>query len=256
MVQHQINWSLIDRVRTKNPIVLNLANLVTIDKVADAVSAVGASPIMSVEPTEADEMVALANALSINLGTINEHQATQIRTVLRAATPLKPLVLDPVAVSAIPSRLEFAHSLLNDFHFDAIRGNTSHGIDAGKVPNQVQIAETCARRYHSIVVLTGETDIITDGQVVYENPFSAEMLTMNVGSGDMLSSIIAAFLGTTTNTWDACIVATVLVSAAGVLANRYSVGLGSWQVQFFDQLSIMDTKVLLEFFAESEDYLD
>ncbi|WP_267865618.1 hydroxyethylthiazole kinase [Limosilactobacillus reuteri] len=135
--------------------------------------------------------------------------------------------------------------------------NTSHGIDAGKVPNQVQIAETCARRYHSIVVLTGETDIITDGQVVYENPFSAEMLTMNVGSGDMLSSIIAAFLGITTNTWDACIVATVLVSAAGVLANRYSVGLGSWQVQFFDQLSIMDTKALLEFFDESEeDYLD
>ena len=36
MVQRQINWSLIDRVRTKNPIVLNLANLVTIDKVADA----------------------------------------------------------------------------------------------------------------------------------------------------------------------------------------------------------------------------
>lgn len=159
--------------------------------------------------------------------------------------------------------------MLNDFHFDVIRGNaseiaalveadnTSHGIDAGKVPNQVQIAETCARRYHSIVVLTGETDLITDGQVIYENPFSAEMLTMNVGSGDMLSSIIAAFLGTTTNTWDACIVATVLVSAAGVLANRYSVGLGSWQVQFFDQLSIMDTKALLEFFAESEeDYLD
>lgn len=269
MVQRQINWSLIDRVRTKNPIVLNLANLVTIDKVADAVSAVGASPIMSVEPTEADEMVALANALSINLGTINEHQATQIRTVLRAATPLKPLVLDPVAVSAIPSRLEFAHSLLNNFHFDVIRGNaseiaalveadnTSHGIDTGKVPNQVQIAKTCARRYHSIVVLTGETDIITDGQVIYENPFSAEMLTMNVGSGDMLSSIIAAFLGITSNTWDACIVATVLVSAAGVLANRYSVGLGSWQVQFFDQLSIMDTKALLEFFEESEeDYLD
>lgn len=80
---------------------------------------------------------------------------------------------------------------------------------------------------------------------------------MNVGSGDMLSSIIAAFLGITSNTWDACIVATVLVSAAGVLANRYSVGLGSWQVQFFDQLSIMDTKALLEFFEESEeDYLD
>ncbi|AWD62467.1 hydroxyethylthiazole kinase [Limosilactobacillus reuteri] len=60
MIQRQIDWSLIDRVRAKNPIVLNLANLVTIDKVADAVSAVGASPIMPVEPAEADEMVMLA----------------------------------------------------------------------------------------------------------------------------------------------------------------------------------------------------
>ena len=70
MVQRQINWSLIDRVRTKNPIVLNLANLVTIDKVADAVSAVGASPIMSVEPTEKDEMEKMDDAISINLETI------------------------------------------------------------------------------------------------------------------------------------------------------------------------------------------
>lgn len=225
MVQHQIDWSLVDRVRTKNPIILNLANLVTIDKVADAVSAVGASPIMSVEPTEASEMVRLADAICVNLGTINHQQIDQIQAVLNAAIPLKPLVLDPVAVSAVPSRLKLAHSLLANFHFDVIRGNaseiaaligadnTSHGIDAGQVDNQIQIAETCARQFQSIVVLTGETDLITDGQLIYENPFEAEMLTMNVGSGDMLSSIIGAYIGTTTNTWDACIVATVLVSA-------------------------------------------
>ncbi|MBB1123398.1 hydroxyethylthiazole kinase [Limosilactobacillus albertensis] len=269
MAEHQINWSLIDRVRTKNPIVLTLANLVTIDKVADSISAVGASPIMSVEPAEANEMANLANAITINLGTVNQQQIDQIQTILQTVSPLKPLVLDPVAVSAVPSRLKLAQSLLNKFHFDVIRGNaseiaalvdadnTSHGIDAGKVDRPIQVAELCARRFQSIVILTGETDLITDGQIIYENPFSAEMLTMNVGSGDMLSSIVAAYLGVTSNTWDACIVATVLVSAAGVLANRYSVGLGSWQVQFFDQLSIMDTKALLEFLEESEeDYLD
>ena len=109
--------------------------------------------------------------------------------------------------------------MLNDFHFDVIRGNaseiaalveadnTSHGIDAGKVPNQVQIAETCARRYHSIVVLTGETDLITDGQVIYENPFSAEMLTMNVGSGD--SFLYHRCIFRILLILDACIVATV-----------------------------------------------
>ena len=270
MEEHQINWSLIDRVRTKNPIVLTLANLVTIDKVADAVSAIGASPIMSIEVNEASEMVELADAITINLGTISQQQLTQIKKVLHKANYRKPLVLDPVAVGAVSSRLKIAQNLLKEFHFDVIRGNASeiaaligdvdnksHGIDAGAVTNQVHIAELCARRFHAIVILTGETDIITDGQVLYKNPFTAEMLTINVGSGDILSSLVAAFLGTTTNTWDACIVATVLMSAAGVLANRYSAGLGSWQVQFFDQLSIMDANSLLDFLNESEeDYLD
>ena len=41
------------------------------------------------------------------------------------------------------------------------------------------------------------------------------------------------------------------------LPNIYTLGLGSCKLQFFDQLSIMDKKALLEFFAESEeDYLD
>lgn len=185
MAEHQINWSLIDRVRTKNPIVLTLANLVTIDKVADSISAVGASPIMSVEPAEANEIANLANAITINLGTVNQQQIDQIQTILQTVSPLKPLVLDPVAVSAVPLRLKLAQSLLNKFHFDVIRGNaseiaalvdadnTSHGIDAGKVDRPIQVAELCARRFQSIVILTGETDLITDGQIIYENPFSA-----------------------------------------------------------------------------------
>ncbi|MBB1078910.1 hydroxyethylthiazole kinase [Limosilactobacillus sp. STM2_1] len=269
MVKHQINWSLVDQLRTKNPIILTLANLVTIDKVADAVSAIGASPIMSVEVNEAAEMVELADAIAINLGTISQQQLMQIKATLQEANHHKPLILDPVAVGAVPSRMKIAQSLLTEFHFDVIKGNASeiaaligingksHGIDAGTVPNQVQIAERCARQFHTIVILTGETDLITDGQVLYQNPFTVEMLTTNVGSGDMLSSIVAAFAGITTDIWDACIVATVLISAAGVLANRYSAGLGSWQVQFFDQLSIMNTNSLLDFLEESEeDYLD
>lgn len=266
MLNHQIDWFLLDQVREKNPIVLNVANLVTIDKVADAVSAIGASPIMSFESNEAKNMVELADTITINLGTINQEQVNQIESVLQLNNSNKPVVLDPVAINAVPYRLKFVQSLFNDFHFDVIRGNaseiaalvgadnTSHGIDAGLVNHPFQVAKLCAQRSNSIVVLTGETDIITDGQFIYENFLSSTMLKMNIGSGDILSSIIAAFLGITSNTRDACVVATVLVTVAGIIASQKSLGLGSWQVQFFDQLSQLNAEKLLDFLNEREEY--
>lgn len=265
MQNQQIDWSLLDQVRAQNPIVLTLANLVTIDRVADAVSAVGASPIMSFESAEAKEIANMADAITINFGTINQEQVNQIRTILQANVANKPVVLDPVAVGAIPYRLKIAQALLNDFHFDVIRGNaseiaalagegnSSHGIDAGIVTHPLQVAKLCARRFNTMVVLTGKTDFITDGNITYENILSTNMLATNVGSGDILSSILAAFLATTTSIHDACVVATVLVSVAGIIASRHSSGLGSWQVQFFDQLSRLSTKTLLEFLNESEE---
>lgn len=265
MQNQPINWSLVDQLRAQNPIVLTLANSVTIAKVADSISAVGGSPIMSVEPAEAAELVKFADAITINLGTINQHQLRQIKTVLQAAGNTKPLVLDPVAVGAITWRQKIAKELLAEFHFDVIRGNASeiaaligaadhsHGIDAGEVTHQLQVATDCARRFQAIVILTGKTDLITDGNHYYTNPIGTNMLTVNVGSGDILASLTAAFLGTTANSWDACIVATVMVAVAGTLAAHHSpTALGSWQVQFLNQLSTMNTARLLNFIQESE----
>ncbi|MFR0771276.1 MAG: hydroxyethylthiazole kinase [Limosilactobacillus pontis] len=73
---------LIDQVRQKNPVVLTVANDVTAGKVADALSACGVSPIMSKAPEEAQAMVSLADAITINLGTINQSQLALIRAIL------------------------------------------------------------------------------------------------------------------------------------------------------------------------------
>lgn len=241
---------LIDQVRQKNPVVLTVANDVTAGKVADALSACGVSPIMSKAPEEAQAMVSLADAITINLGTINQPQLALIRAILDANAGRRPVVLDPVAVGSADYRLTIAKQLLNDYYFSVIRGNASeiaalagfapagHGIDAGGIQyDPVLLAKQCAHHYHTCVLLTGRTDVVTDGQDVFLNPTSSPMLTVNVGSGDMLSSLTAAYLTVGESPITSSAVIATAFSMAGATAAQHTLGLGQWQARFFDELS-------------------
>lgn len=244
--------NLIEKVRQENPVVLTIANMVTPDKVADGLSAVGASPIMSAEPQEAAEMVALANGITINLGTITNYQEKEIKAVLKSNQNDKPLVLDPVAIGASAYRHSLAMDLLNNYHFTVIRANAgeiaslagvnwqSHGIDSGSGNgNQEQLAKAVAKKFDCIVILSGKTDIITDGTNSYLNHLTTPNFVKNVGSGDMLSSIIAAYLAVSDHPFLASCVATKVFTAAGVKAAREVTGFGQWQVRLMNELAVI-----------------
>ncbi len=243
---------LIDQVRRARPVVLTLANLVTAGKVADALSALGASPIMSFDEREAAEMVACAQSIAINLGTITRAQEAQIEAVLAVNANRRPTVLDPVAVASIPHRLTLAKRLLARYRFTAIRGNASeiaallgqaqagHGIDAGQpTGDPAARAQECARRYQTCVLLSGPVDYLSDGQQVVTNHLSIPPLATNVGSGDLLSSILAAYLATGAPPLAAAALAARVVTLAGSRAAAGTSGLGSWQAAFLDHLSLM-----------------
>ncbi|MEE6636676.1 hydroxyethylthiazole kinase [Limosilactobacillus pontis] len=235
---------LIDRVRAQNPVVLTVANSVTAGKVADALSASGVSPIMSQAPEEATAMVNLADAI-----TIDQAQLTLIRAILDANAGQRPVVLDPVAVGSSAYRLTIAKQLLADYYFTVIQGNASeiaalagfaasgHGIDAGNDQDDpVMVAKRCAHAYHTCVLLTGATDVVTDGQEVFTNPTRTRMLTINVGSGDMLSSLTAAYLASGDNPLASSALMATAFSLTGAVAAQHATGLGSWQAHFFDEL--------------------
>lgn len=228
---------LIDRVRAQKPVVLTVANSVTAGKVADALSASGVSPIMSQAPEEATAMVNLADAITINLGTIDQAQLTLIRAILDANAGQRPVVLDPVAVGSSAYRLTIAKQLLADYYFTVIRGNASeiaalagfaasgHGIDAGNDQDDpVMVAKRCAHAYHTCVLLTGSTDVVTDGQEVFTNPTGTRMLTVNVGSGDMLSSLTAAYLASGDNPLASSALVATAFSLAGAVAAQLNYG--------------------------------
>ena len=266
MENAELPAQLVGQVRRKNPVVLTIANDVTADKVSDGLSACGASPIMSKAPEEAAEMVNLADAITINLGTINSNQLVMIRAVLDANVGRRPVVLDPVAVGSVDYRLKIAKQLLADYYFTVIRGNaseiaalagydsTGHGIDAGgHQPSPVPVAKQCAQRYHTCVCLTGATDVVTDGQDIFINPTGTDMLIVNVGSGDMLSSITAAYLTVGDTPVVSSALAAKFFSLAGANAAQQAVGLGQWQMYFFDELSQLDSQQLANQLAKERD---
>lgn len=74
----------IKQIREVNPVVVNYANFVTPFLVANGLNAVGASPIMSEEESEAEELVRLASAVTINLGAVRREGWADIETLCQA----------------------------------------------------------------------------------------------------------------------------------------------------------------------------
>jgi len=58
-------------VREKKPLIHNITNYVVMNYTANALLACGASPVMAHAEEEVEEMVSLAGALVINIGTLS-----------------------------------------------------------------------------------------------------------------------------------------------------------------------------------------
>ena len=68
-------------VREKSPLVHNITNYVAMNFSANALLAIGASPVMAHAVEEMDDMVGIASALVINIGTLD---AEWVRGMLKA----------------------------------------------------------------------------------------------------------------------------------------------------------------------------
>ncbi len=253
-----MDLSLLDRLRKENPVVLTVANLVTPMDVATGANLIGASPIMSAAKEEASDMVKLANAVTINLGTVSPSQFAEMRAVMDAANASQtPAVFDPIACNASSYRMDCAQELLGAYDWTVIRGNAgeiaalagadweSRGIDAGQGDGDiVEITKKCAKKYHVIAVATGEIDVISDGENVAQIPFGSPLFTVHVGTGDMLSTIIAAFTGITNDFFTAAKTACLTFALAGQKAASHNASPRQWDQRFFDNLYIANAQTV------------
>src|ERR687884_2366614 len=111
-------------LRERKPLVHQITNYVVMNETANATLALGALPVMAHAREEVEEMVRLAGALVINIGTLSPHWVEAMLAAGRAANEAGvPVTLDPVGAGATRYRTETAKRLLDEVDVAVLRGN-------------------------------------------------------------------------------------------------------------------------------------
>ena len=111
-------------LRERRPLVHQITNYVVMNETANATLALGALPVMAHAREEVEEMVALAGALVLNIGTLSPHWVEAMLAAGKAANASAiPVVLDPVGAGATSYRTETARRLLDEVEIAVLRGN-------------------------------------------------------------------------------------------------------------------------------------
>ena len=237
-------------LRTESPLVHNITNYVVMNNSANALLAVGASPVMAHWVSEMEEMTAIAGALVINIGTLDDKW---IEGMLAAGKAAKrrgiPVILDPVGVGATSQRTEAAMRIIEECNPAIIRGNASEvmalvdasvkskGVDSSASSDDaVEYAKRLSADTGAVVVISGETDYITDGTDVYTVEGGSPVMTAVTGMGCTATAIVGACAAVVADRMVAATAAMALMSLAGERAAAYSRGNGSMQMNFLDEL--------------------
>ncbi|PCL87531.1 hydroxyethylthiazole kinase [Klebsiella pneumoniae] len=236
-------------LRAHSPLVHCMTNDVVQTFTANVLLAVGASPAMVIDPREAAQFAAIADALLINVGTLTEDRAVAMRAAVEHARQAgKPWTLDPVAVGALTVRTAFCHELLA-FQPAAIRGNASEilalaGMSAGgrgvdttdTAAAALPAAQALARRLATVVAVTGEGGITSPtAERVLSVAGGNPLMTRVVGTGCALSAVVAASAALPGDRLENVAAACGLMKQAGEIAARQG-GPGSFIPAFLDAL--------------------
>lgn len=247
-------------VRQRSPLVHNITNYVAMNFSANALLAVGASPVMAHAVEEMEEMTAIADALVINIGTLDSQW---VEGMLKAGNAMRRrggvIVLDPVGAGASSFRNETARRIIETCRPDIIRGNASEimaltnsgvrsrGVDSTEAPNDaLKAAKVLARLSNSVVTVSGPTDYITDGERVETVANGSPMMTRVTAMGCTASSMTGVFASVNKNVFEAAVHAMAVMGVAGEIAAEKSAGPGSMFANFIDELYLLTPDILLK----------
>lgn len=254
---HDELWSCIRQVREKAPLVHNITNYVVMNNTANALLAVGASPVMAHAQSEVEDMVSIADALVINMGTLDEYTTDSMQAAARQAKKLgKPWVLDPVGAGATPYRTQaIAHMLA--YQPTIIRGNASEilalttahqqtkGVDSAHTSAEaLEAGRQLATSTGAIVCVSGVTDFIIGQQQTMALHNGHALMSRVTGMGCTASALIGAMAGSHSDAYEATVAAMALMGIAGELAATQAEGPGSLQMHFLDMLFTIDATAI------------
>lgn len=254
------------KVKELSPLVHCITNPISINQCANGVLGVGARPIMAEHPLEAEEITKTAHALVMNLGNITD---VRMKSMLISGSRAKkdgiPRVIDMVGVACSQLRRDFAAQLIKTASPGLIKGNYSEikaladpeynspGVDteAGLTENIIaKAAVELAQKYNTIVLASGKTDIVTDGNRLVYIKNGSPRLSAVTGTGCMLGALCGCFMAVCGDIL-APVAACAVMGISGELSGNIQ-GTGSFMVSLLDNLSTLSDKDIDKFLKTEE----
>lgn len=253
-------WADIVAVRERAPLVHSITNFVVTGFNANVLLAAGASPVMAHAHEEVMEMAGIAQALVLNIGTLEPYWIESMRLALKTAAHRGiPTVLDPVGAGATTYRNASVALLLDTAAPSVVRGNASeimsvtglnghtkgvdsnHGADSDEA---LRGAHALVERTQGVVCISGATDYILAQQRLAQLHNGHVWMTRITGLGCSASALVGAFCSVQPDAWRATVSAMALLGVAGEVAAQKAQargqGLGSMQALLLDELQLLD----------------
>ncbi len=251
---------ILSTLRTTRPLIHHLTNDVVKNDTANMTLFFGGLPVMTAAREEVVEMVQAASALVLNIGTLTPAQVETMLAAGHAANARNiPIILDPVGAGATQLRTDAALHLLSELRIAVLRGNVGEigavsgmggavrGVESiGSDTDPQILAREAARSFKTVVAITGQRDLISDGQRLYGVDNGHIWLTTLTGTGCMATTAIATCAAVAP---DALLAATAALAAYGLAAERTAAmagvqGPGSFKAAFFDQVYNLTPELL------------
>lgn len=247
----------VEEVRATNPMAGSVTNTVTIDFVANAQLAVGGSAAMVYLPDEGECLVAAGGAVYLNMGTqFPIYTETIPRTAAAAFNAGKPWVIDPVGIGIGKQRSDLLLEV-KQYKPTIIRGNASEiialaglwdlagtaedlsrarGVDStDEVAAARDAAIALARYTGGAVAVSGEVDLVTNGEVVAYSHGGSSLMSKVTGFGCSQGGVLAVY-ACATDPFTAALAGVAHYNIAGRRAEELASAPASFKVAFIDEL--------------------
>jgi hydroxyethylthiazole kinase len=246
-------------IRESKPLVHQLTNYVVMNETANATLALGALPVMAHAREEVEEMVGLAGALVLNIGTLSPHWVEAMLVAGRVASGRGiPVVLDPVGAGATRYRTDTARQILDEVDVTVLRGNAGEvatlvGVQAevrgvesiGGAGDPAELAQAAARTLGVVASVTGPVDHVSDGQRTLAVANGHALLAAVSGTGCMSTALTGCFLAAKADApLEAAAEALAAFGVAAENAAELAGGPGTFHAVLYDALAALDPETL------------
>ena len=210
----------------------SITNTVAQNFTANVLLACNTKPSMTANPDEVEAFTSRADALHVNLGTLDQPQINAIEKSIKIANKRSiPILLDPVMAHVSPLRAEFAGEIMD--RTNIIRGN-QHEI---KMLGMEKEPPTC-------IVMTGKEDQILHGSKSIKINNGTPIMARVIATGCALGALISALSSKTDCPVTASTAGLIWFNIAGELAHIKCQSPGSFVPTFIDALYEIEPDII------------